>query len=104
MFKIVTTLLMFFLVISVGKRLLILQSNKMGGDFNKAIEYVKNGDYVKAVMAFTGESTGVEEENLEFEAFEEAEKLIKENKDKNIFDALQEMFLDIGNDINNVIE
>lgn len=41
MFKIISTLLVFFLVLTVGKKILVVQANKMGGDFDKAVEYIK---------------------------------------------------------------
>ena len=59
MFKIISTLLVFFLVLTVGKKILVVQANKMGGDFNKAVEYIKKGEYIDAVMAFTGDLSGI---------------------------------------------
>ena len=52
MFKIISTLLVFFLVLTVGKKILVVQANKMGGDFDKAVEYIKKGEYI----AVTGTS------------------------------------------------
>lgn len=104
MFKTISTLLVFFLVLTVGKKILVVQANKMGGDFNKAVEHIKKGEYIHAVMAFTGDLSGIDDESVPDEVIDDTKELIDKNKDKNIFDALKGMFIDMEDSIDKLIE
>lgn len=104
MFKTISTLLVFFLVLIVGKKILVVQANKMGGDFNKAVEYIKKGEYIDAIMAFTGDLSAIDDESVPDEVIDDTKELINKNKDKNIFDALKGVFIDMDDSIDKLIE
>ena len=104
MFKIISTLLVFFLVLTVGKKILVVQANKMGGDFDKAVEYIKKGEYIDAVMVFTGDLSVIDDESVPNEVSDDTKELIDKNKNKNIFDALKGMFIDMEGSIDKLIE
>lgn len=104
MFKIISTLLVFFLVLTVGKKILVVQANKMGGDFDKAVEYIKKGEYIDAVMAFTRDLSVIDDESVPNEVSDDTKELIDKNKNKNIFDALKGMFIDMEGSIDKLIE
>ena len=104
MFKIISTLLVFFLVLTVGKKILVVQANNMGGDFDKAVEYIKKGEYSDAVMAFTGDLSVIDDESVPNEVSDDTKELIDKNKNKNIFDALKGMFIDMEGSIDKLIE
>lgn len=71
---------------------LVVQANKVGGDFNKSVECIKKGEYIDAVMVFTGELSSIDDESITDEVIDDTKELI----DKNIFDALKGMFIDMG--------
>lgn len=104
MFKIISTLLVFFLVLTVGKKILVVQANKMGGDFDKAVEYIKKGEYIDVVMVFTGDLSVIDDESVPNEVSDDTKELIDKNKNKNIFDALKGMFIDMEGSIDKLIE
>lgn len=104
MFKIISTLLVFFLVLTVVKKILVVQANKMGGDFDKAVEYIKKGEYIDAVMAFTRDLSVIDDESVPNEVSDDTKELIDKNKNKNIFDALKGMFIDMEGSIDKLIE
>ena len=104
MFKLISTLLVFFLVLTVGKKILVVQANKMGGDFDKAVEYIKKGEYIDVVMVFTGDLSVIDDESVPNEVSDDTKELIDKNKNKNIFDALKGMFIDMEGSIDKLIE
>lgn len=102
MFKILTRLLVFFIIVIATKKILEFQVSKMGGNLNKVIESVKNGDYTEAIMEFTGES--IIDETYDSNINEETNELIEEAKDKGIINTLKDQFTEIKESIGKIIQ
>lgn len=90
--KLLITGIMIVFVITTGKGFLSLKSKEMGGDFDLAVKYLMNKDYLKAVKAFTGDTKLLEEDN----ELKDVTDII--NQDKGILEG----FTDIINEIDSI--
>ena len=50
---------------------LVVQADKIGGDFNKSVECIKKGEYIDAVMVFTGELSSIDDESITDEVIDD---------------------------------
>ena len=55
-------------------------------------------------MAFTGDLSGIDDESVLDEVIDDTKEFIDKNKDKNIFDALKGIFIDMEGSIDKLIE
>lgn len=84
--KLIITTITIFFVSMVVKGVLISKSKNMGGDFNIAIERLKNKEYEEALRAFTGtnkkqEKNGELQDIIDKGVFESLSDIIKELED-----------------------